>query len=298
MDDQRRVNQQMTNPPAKTYARPRRHQRAGFLAIGQTLRARLAMRASAVLFLGATILHGILLGGYLNYEGSPWLKIPGKLSSVVGMAADDIRIKGLVHQDPEMVLSSLDIKPGGSLVGFDAANAKQLLENLDWVASAKVQRLFPNQLEIAIVERVPFAVWQRSGSYYVIDAKGSAMSNINPGQMAALPLVTGEGAQFEVEGLVNQLEATPDLLSKMQAAARVGQRRWNLYLKNGITIQLPEKNVEVALARLQGLDSSQQLLSKGVKNVDLRFPGRVIVGIAEIEDTSAGKPKVKVSQNE
>ena len=291
MDGQRRIDQPMT----RTYARG---QDAGFMDFGQTKRARIGARASAVLFLGMTIFHSIILGGYLDYEGSPWAKVPGKLSSLVGLAADDIRIKGLVHQDPAMVLTALDIKPGGSLVGFDAANAKALLENLDWVSSANVQRLFPNQLEISVVERVPFAVWQRAGSYYVIDRSGSAMSNVLPGQLPALPLVTGEGAQFAVADLVNQLEASPDLKLKMNGAARVGQRRWNLYLDSGITVLLPEKDVGAALARLAALESSQQLLSKGVRSVDLRFPGRVIVGIAEIEGTATDKAKLKLSQND
>ena len=291
MDGQRRIDQPMT----RTYSRG---QDAGFMDFGQTKRARIGARASAVLFLGMTIFHSIILGGYLDYEGSPWAKVPGKLSGLVGLAADDIRIKGLVHQDPAMVLTALDIKPGGSLVGFDAANAKALLENLDWVSSANVQRRFPNQLEISVVERVPFAVWQRAGSYYVIDRSGSAMSNVLPGQLPALPLVTGEGAQFEVADLVNQLEASPDLKLKMNGAARVGQRRWNLYLDSGITVLLPEKGFGAALARLAALESSQQLLSKGVRSVDLRFPGRVIVGIAEIEGTATDKAKLKLSQNE
>ena len=128
MDGQRRIDQPMT----RVYAR----QRAGFLDLGQSKRVRIAARASAVLFLGLTILHSIILGGYLNYDGSPWMKVPGKLSSLVGWAADDIRITGLVHQEPEMLLSALGIKPGGSLIGFDAENAKALLENLDWVATA------------------------------------------------------------------------------------------------------------------------------------------------------------------
>ena len=291
MDGQRRIDQPMT----RTYSRG---QDVGFMDFGQTKRARIGARASAVLFLGMTIFHSIILGGYLDYEGSPWAKVPGKLSGLVGLAADDIRIKGLVHQDPAMVLTALDIKPGGSLVGFDAANAKALLENLDWVSSANVQRRFPNQLEISVVERVPFAVWQRAGSYYVIDRSGSAMSNVLPGQLPALPLVTGEGAQFEVADLVNQLEASPDLKLKMNGAARVGQRRWNLYLDSGITVLLPEKDVGAALARLAALESSQQLLSKGVRSVDLRFPGKVIVGIAEIEGTATDKAKLKLSQNE
>ena len=291
MDGQRRIDQPMT----RTYAR---HPRVGFMDFGQTKRARIAARVSAVLFLGMTILHSVILGGYFDYEGSPWAKVPGKLAGLVGLAADDIRIKGLVHQDAAMVLTALGIKPGGSLVGFDAANAKALLENLDWVSSANVQRLFPNQLEISVVERVPFAVWQRAGSYYVIDSLGSAMSNVLPGQLPKLPLVTGEGAQFEVADLVNQLEVSADLSSKVSGAARVGQRRWNLYLDNGITILLPEKNVAGALARLAALESSQHLLSKGVRSVDLRFLGRVIVGIAEIEETTSEKSKLKLSQNE
>ena len=88
---------------------------------------------------------------------------------------------------------------------------------------------------------MPFAVWQRAGAYYVIDRSGAAMSNVTPGKLPALPLVTGEGAQFEVAGLVNQLEVSPDLSSKIRGAARVGQRRWNLYLDNGVTVLLPEK---------------------------------------------------------
>ncbi len=291
MDGQRRINQPMT----RAYGLG--HQ-AGFLAIGQAKRARITARFSAVLFLGMTIVHGIILGGHLNYEGSPWPKIPGKLSSLVGWAADDIRITGLVHQEPEMLLAALGIRPGGSLIGFDTANAKALLENLDWVSTATVQRSFPNKLEISVEERVPFAVWQRAGSYYVIDRSGSAMSNLPPGKLPSLPLVSGEGAQFEVAGLVNQLEVYPDLSSKVSGAARVGQRRWNLYLDNGISILLPENNVAEALARLEALESSQHLLSKGVKNVDLRLSGRVIVGIAEIEETTSDKSKLKLSQNE
>jgi cell division protein FtsQ len=291
MDGQRRIDQSMTRAFG-------RDQRAGFLDFGQTKRARIAARVSAVLFLGLTILHSIILGGYLNYEGSPWAKVPGKLSGLIGFAADDIRITGLVHQDAAMVLNALGVRPGGSLVGFDATNAKALLENLDWVSTATVQRSFPNKLEISVVERVPFAVWQRAGSYYVIDRSGSAMSNVLPGNLPALPLVTGEGAQFEVAELVNQLEVSADLSSKVSGAARVGQRRWNLYLDNGITILLPEENVAIALARLSALETSQQLLSKGVRSVDLRFPGRVIVGIAEIEETTSGKSKLKLSQNE
>jgi cell division protein FtsQ len=270
-------------------AAPRHRRRAPspFLAMGDSLRLRFAARSAAVAFLGLAILRGILIGGYLDYEGSPWLKLPGKLAGLAGMAAEDIRIDGLVHQDPETVLAAIGVSPGGSLIGFDAGHAKRLLESLDWVAAAKVQRLFPNQLEIAVAEREPFAIWQRDGQYYVIDKSGAAMSNISANQMTSLPLVTGEGAQTAAAELINQLEAFPALMLQVKAAARVGDRRWNLYLDSGVKVMLPEQGVAAALAEVAKLDESQRLLSKGITAVDLRLADRVTVAMAAVDDAEA-----------
>ena len=265
---------------SRTYNR--KAPRVPFLSWGQRNRVRLAARSGAVLFLGLAIMRAVVLGDYLDYDGSPWPKLPGQMAGLVGLAAEDIKIQGLVHQDPETVLAAIGVTPGGSLIGFDATVARRTLENLDWVKAAKVQRLFPNQLEIGVLEREPFAIWQRDGHYYVIDKTGAAMSGIAAAQMARLPLVTGEGAQTAAAELINQLEATPSLLLQVKAAARVGGRRWTLYLDNGVTVLLPEGNPAEALATVRKLDETQQLLSKGIRSVDLRLPGRVSVAMAEI----------------
>ena len=130
------------------------------------------------------------------------------------------------HHDPEVLLSAIGVSPGGSLIGFDAALARRILENLDWIEGAKVQRRFPNQLDIAVRERDPFAIWQRGAAYYVIDKTGAAMSGLAASQLVKLPLVTGEGANLAAAELIYQLEAYPDLMLQVKAAARVGGRRW------------------------------------------------------------------------
>ena len=71
----------------------------------------------------------------------------------------------------------------------------------------------------------------------------------------------------------------------MLAAARVGQRRWTLYLDNGVTVALPEKDVEKAMARVEELDRTHDLLSKGIKGIDLRLAGRVTVMVSEAPAT-------------
>lgn len=269
----------------------------GFAAAIASRRMGMLARTSAVAFLGAAILHGVIVGGHASGDG-PLQKLPGKLAGLAGMAADDVRISGLVHQDPETVLAAVGVKPGGSLIGFDAIRARNILENLDWVKSAKVQLSFPNQLEIEVAEREPFAVWQRDGAYYVIDSEGVAMSSIAPSNLPTLPLVTGEGAQTAVAELVNQLEAHPALQSRVRAAARVGQRRWTLYLDTGVRVALPERDVEAALVRAERLDTLLGLYDKGVSLVDLRVGGRIIVGVAQAGGVTAGDRPMEISQRQ
>ena len=80
-----------------------------------------------------------------------WLHVGGGV--LVGMAAQEITITGLEHHEPESLLSAIGVQPGGSLMGFDAVRARNILQNLYWIESAKVQRLFPNQLVVEVRER-------------------------------------------------------------------------------------------------------------------------------------------------
>jgi cell division protein FtsQ len=274
----------------RTYTRPRAKAQSRSARRGD-LRIRVLGRLAGLGFLAGAIVLGLNQGGHLEYEGSPWSRLPGKAAGLFGFAADDVRISGLVHQEPERVLAAIGVAPGGSLIGFDAGQARRLLENLDWVASARVTRLFPNQLEIALVEREPFAIWQRSGAHYVIDKTGIAMSTLDPGEMGKLLLVTGEGAKDAAQELVNRLEAHPALRSRVKAAARVGERRWTLYLDTGATVALPERGEDAAMALIEALDRAQGLLSKGIAAVDLRSRDRIVVALA----SEPKKEKTRVS---
>jgi cell division protein FtsQ len=71
------------------------------------------------------------------------------------------------------------------------------------------------------------------------------------------------------------------LRDQVRASVLIGERRWNLRLKNGLDIRLPETEVAPALATLVGLDKDKKLLSRDIVAVDLRLPDRVTVQLSE-----------------
>jgi len=99
------------------------------------------------------------------------------VSSLLGFAADDIRIAGLAQHNASEVLDTLHLKPGGSLLGFDADAARQALEKLRWVKTASVTREYPNQLRATVVERHAIALWQNGNNVDLIDETGADMAH-------------------------------------------------------------------------------------------------------------------------
>jgi cell division protein FtsQ len=236
-------------------------------------------------FIAGAIAYGAVLGGHVDLGFANRLEaMSGAVAGHFGYAAQEIRISGLEWQSPPAVLAAVGVTPGGPLVGFQPAAARRALEDLDWVESARVQRLFPNQLEISVVERQPFAIWQRGGLVHVIDEAGVMLTGIDPGAVPGLPVVTGAGAATAVAQLVNHMEAHPRLRSKLKAAGRVGLRRWNLYFDGAVKALLPEHGLEKALAVLSALDDRHGILDRRVAAIDLRVAGSVVFSPPPAQD--------------
>ncbi len=66
-----------------------------------------------------------------------------------------------------------------------------------------------------------------------------------------------------------------------KAAIFVGERRWNLRLKDGLDIRLPEQDVGNALAMLSRLDKEDKLFSRDIVAVDMRLPDRLVVQLSD-----------------
>lgn len=218
------------------------------------------------------------------------------ISAITPFKLADITVEGRDYVTREAILAALDVKAGDSLLGIDLQAARHRLEAIDWVASATVERRLPDTLYVTLKERRAVAIWQNGTEYTLIDENGRTVraSRMPPGAESLL-LLGGPGAPEHVGDLLLLLTYEPKVAKRLRAAVWVGQRRWNLILKNDVEIWLPEEDAVAALQRLGKLDSDYRLLSREFSVIDLRLPDKLYLrkrGAAEDipSPSAAAKP--------
>jgi cell division protein FtsQ len=72
-----------------------------------------------------------------------------------------------------------------------------------------------------------------------------------------------------------------ELKPRVEAGVLVGQRRWNLRLKSGLDIKLPEDNPQAAITELLTLQHQSRILEKDAMALDFRVPGKVFVRLTD-----------------
>jgi cell division protein FtsQ len=183
-------------------------------------------------------------------------------------------------REPE-ILADAGISPKNSLLFLDVAQARARLEAIPLVKQASVRKLYPNHLVIDLVERAPYAVWQKDGRVNIVAADGAVIDQMRDERFASLPFVVGEGANERLPEFTALLAAAGELGPKIRAGVFVAHRRWNLKMTSGVDVMLPEINPLAAVATLVRLQRESRVLDRDALSLDLRLEGRMYVRLTE-----------------
>ena len=226
------------------------------------------------LFFAVTAVAGILVGGHVT-------TIVSAVTAWSGLAIDAVEITGQSETAETDVLDRLAIGEYPSIVTFDAIAARERVEALPWVKRATIRKLYPDTLQVAIVEKKPYAIWQRDAGVSLIDQNGNVITDYIGGRYASLPMVVGEGANQRADEFISLIGEFPSLAPRVKAGVLVSGRRWNVVLDNGIEIMLPEEDPASALIQVVALEDGNQIFSREIAAVDLRLPNRLVFRLTE-----------------
>ncbi|AQX28246.1 cell division protein FtsQ [Bartonella sp. JB63] len=221
-----------------------------------------------------SLFYGIVSSSHID-------KIIRFVTSNFGFLITHIDMSGNKNITEQYVLKLLGLDAHPSIISFDVDKARSVLERQMWVQSAYVQKIYPNRICISVVEREPYAIWQHDGVMDIIDDTGHIILPFQAGLVQDLPLVVGQGAQNAAKLFIQSLSAYSQFRDRIRAYIRVGDRRWDVFLENGVRIMLPEQGAIERLVALSEMNMADDLFSRDALSIDLRLSDRITIALSD-----------------
>lgn len=208
-----------------------------------------------------------------------------------GLTIATIRIHGNLNEAPRNVYGLLGFGAGDSIFAADPQEARARLRTLPWIRDAKISRHYPDAVDVQLIERTPFALWQSAQGLYAVERDGRPITGVESVRFSRLPFFFGDRPQGAFE-LVSVIRSHRAVAARVKAMQRVSGRRWNLLLDDGVLVKLPEENWAREVAILERLIVDKGVLERDITEIDLRSHDNYIFGLRHMapRKSSRGEP--------
>ena len=211
-----------------------------------------------------------------------------------GLNLQALTVEGRSQTAREDLLAALDLRRGTPILSIDVSDAREAIETLPWVKTARVERRLPGGVHVTLDEYEPYALWQRGARYTLVDRNGVEIVDV-PGADQSLPLIVGPDAPRYAAAFFDTVNTTnPGLAARVVAAVRISGRRWNVHFddyESGVAVRLPEDDMAISWTRLADFERDYRILERDLAFIDLRVTGQLIVRINPQPDDKIEPPK-------
>jgi cell division protein FtsQ len=234
----------------------------------------LSLKASIIGFFGILLVVSAVAG----YWRADLLQAEfHQLAIARGFTPKTIEITGRNHTKKQEIVAIANQMKGRSILAIDLIELRKNILDLGWVEDAVVIRTLPDKLEIRLTERQPVALLQTPDGHQLIDASGAIITGANPSDFSHLVVASGSGAAIRVSVILDILHSEPELFADVWAVQYVSERRWDIHMRSGLTIRLPEQDPVLAWSQLAKLEQETAITERDLAAIDLRVPGQLVV---------------------
>ena len=200
-----------------------------------------------------------------------------RIAIAQGFTPRIIEITGRNHTDKQEIAAIANQMKGKSILTIDLMAIRKDILQLGWVEDVVIIRTLPDKLEIRLSERQPVALLQSAKGHQLIDASGAVIHGANPADFNHLIVASGKGAAERAGMIIDILRTEPEIFTDVWAVQYVSQRRWDIHMRSGLAIRLPERDPVLAWSRLAKLEQETAITARDLATIDLRVPGQLIV---------------------
>lgn len=208
-----------------------------------------------------------------------------------------VRIEGaLQYISKEKIKPLITAEVMSGLVHVDVQRVRRSVEQLPWVRTAQVKRVWPDVISISIKEQNPTARW---GDKALLNQKGQVFEPDNIKLFRRLPLLNGpSGNEKKLLLAMDEMEEALMDQGMILTEFRVDERRaWKLVVDNKIEVKLGRNKPKQKFSRFLktfALIGEEQI--KKVAVVDLRYANGYAVTWKQGEDEIDWKHVAKLNK--
>jgi len=204
-----------------------------------------------------------------------------------------VRVEQQVRVSEGDILDASDIKLGDSLFDLELHMIGRKIEEHPWIARAEVERSFPDQVVIRVVERQARAIIDLDYLYYV-DRKGVAFKMLESGDELDYPVITGIDRQYLLDHpdqTQNSLDLALSLMDQLEQRKLFNlddvseihfdqQEGLIIYTRiGGVPVRMGKENFYAKLDRFEAIYEDLEPRLLALKYIDLNVTDRVIVKV-------------------
>jgi cell division protein FtsQ len=206
-----------------------------------------------------------VLGGLLGF--TVW-----QLAKPETLPIQQVQVKGeLRYLDKQSLYKNIAGLANAGFFNVDVRALKQAAEDMPWVDTASVRRIWPDTLRIDIREQIPLARWQDGG---MVNRHGDVVMVAAMDALNGLPMFSGPEGTAKM--LAQRYQSLSVPLAKIElavAALTLSERRaWQVSLNNGMQLLLGRATQDAQLSRFVSAYSSVLAEKReSIQSVDLRY---------------------------
>lgn len=185
---------------------------------------------------------------------------------------DGVRVVGSIeHLEKKQLQYVLADTLSPGFLASDLNQVRQGVEELPWVDNARVSRIWPEQVEVAITEKQPVANWLQNG---FLDSNLVAFFPADRDGFEYLPKLAGPAGSEEkvwafykaVSQRLEPMGLTVDVVS----VARHGA--WSVHVSDGPWLLLGKEQIQERTQRLSAVYGSLRGRWNELRLIDMRYP--------------------------
>ena len=188
----------------------------------------------------------------------------------------EIHLIGRENISKRMIIQELGLNSQTSMISINLKSLNEKLQAIKWVKSSIIERRLPDTIIIKLEEYKPFALLQVNDGHIVISSDGKRIIKDN-GKFSYLPVINGNGSEKHASKMLDILSSEPYLFHQVWAISLIGKRRWDVSLRSGIKIKLPEQNPLAAWTKLSEIDRLEAILSREFDVIDMRKSDHLVL---------------------